>query len=356
MKLDVINDLIAKIRPYVDDRYLDDIRMQIDLALHPYDIVEAHRELVPYQRNETEEAIMHFLAAKIAKGLAERTIDEYGYTLRFIFRKLQIPYNKVTSEDLRLYLARRINVDGVSKVSVDNERRVLSSFYGWLRDNDIVLKSPMSKVERIKRPSKKKTAFTQMEIEKLRTACSTARETALIETLLSTWARASELGKIRIDEIEDDQVIIHGKGDKERIVYLNPKAQLAISRYISERRDKNPYLFPKSKYPGDVGNFAQGVKRSEQGLWYRDPKLVHETEGMGGDVLNLIVKKIGRHAGVENVHMHRFRRTGATLALMAGMPVITVSKLLGHASIETTQIYLDVSDDDLKAAHAKFVI
>lgn len=361
MKLDVINDLIAKLRPFVNEKDLDDIRMQIDLVLHPYDIVEAKRDLVVYKKDETEDAIQHFLAAKIAKGCAMRTINAYGTTLRFIFRKIQIPYNQVTAEDLRLYLARRINIDGITKVAADNERRILSSFYGWLKDNDIVLKSPMSRVERIKKSYRKKQAFSQMDVEKIRAACRNNRERMLIEVLLSTWVRASEIAQIRIDEIEDNQIVIHGKGDKERTVFLNPKAQLAIQRYLEERRDNNPYLLPASIAEYDhEKKIPKGIPHGEGKYagpnWYLNPKLVSKGKHVNPEALNTIVGRIGKKAGVEHVHMHRFRRTGATLALTSGMDVVTVSKLLGHASIDTTQLYLDVSEIDLKSAHSKFVV
>ena len=358
-KVNVINQLVAKLRPFIKDSEVDDVRMNIDLVLYPFDIIKAERELVPYQQNETEEAIQNFIASKIAKGCSKRTIKMYIQTLHLVFNKLQIPYDQVTPNDLRLYLAKRVNVEGVSKVGADNERRVLSSFYNWLRDDEILLKNPMAKVDCIKRPKLEKHAFSHMEIEKLRTACRSNRETALIEVLLSTWARASEVAMIRLDEIKDDRILIHGKGDKERTVYLNPKAMLAIERYMAERKDKNPYLFP-AMGPALKGSHTSASGKEKSKImkvdWYTHPELVDPEKPCDYGSLNAIVRNMGKRAGVPKTHMHRFRRTGATFALQTGMPVLTVSKLLGHSSIDTTQLYLDISDVDLRNAHAKFVV
>jgi site-specific recombinase XerD len=230
----------------------------------------------------------------------------------------------------------------------------LSAFYGWLQKEEILLKNPMTKVDPIKATKKKKKAFEQMDLEKIRDKCRTKRETAIIEVLISTWARVSEITLIRIDDIHDNRLTVHGKGDKDREVYLNPRAALAVTNYLAERGDKNPYLFPKAKYAGDVAQLHK-IARDERCEWYKDPELVDEKEHTDKGTIESIVRSIGKKAGVPNTHPHRFRRTGATMALRAGMPLIQVSKLLGHENVGTTQIYLDISDEELEQAHKRYV-
>jgi site-specific recombinase XerD len=178
----------------------------------------------------------------------------------------------------------------------------------------------------------------------------------MIEVLLSTWARVSEVVQIRLDDIRDNHLTVHGKGAKEREVYLNAKAILAITNYLAERSDKNPYLFPMAKYAGDVSKMCKGKQRKLQCEWYTDSQLVDSKDHMAASALEQIVRAIGKRAGVARTHPHRFRRTGATMALRNGMPLIQVSKLLGHESIGTTQIYLDISDEELEQAHKKYVV
>lgn len=146
-----------------------------------------------------------------------------------------------------------------------------------------------------------------------------------------------------------------GKGDKEREVYLTPKAELLIGKYLAKRSDSNPYLFPRAKYAGNITKVAKGKSRDQQRRWYEDPDQVDEAGHMDQSSIESVVRNIGKRAGVENVHPHRFRRTGATMALRAGMPLLQVSKMLGHEQIDTTQIYLDISDQELMQAHERYV-
>lgn len=168
---------------------------------------------------------------------------------------------------------------------------------------------------------------------------------------MSTGCRVTELSMIRIDDLKEDKLIVHGKGQKDRTVYLNAKAQMAVKKYVQEREDSNPYLFPK----GIWMDGAKGMKRKEQGMWYKHPEYVQEgcTDKSS---LESVVRKIGRRAGVEKCHPHRFRRTCATFALRRGMPLVQVSKMLGHENIDTTQIYLDLSEEELEQAHKKYVV
>ena len=354
MKKQLEEELVMMLMPYLKDMNTQDLQMRIDMVLAKYDVTKAENALTVYEGDLNELMIRRFLSAKIAAGLSPRTIGYYKCTVTKVLQKIGKPYMDVTADDIRLYIAEVIHRTGVTKTTANNERRCLSSFYGWLQREEIMLKNPMSKVDPVKETKKKKKAFTQMELEQIRLACRTKRESALIEVMISTWARVSEVAQIRIDEIKGNSIIVHGKGDKDREVYLNAKAQLAISNYLAERKDNNPYLFPGGRWREW---FSGGVKCSPQyrELWYTIPEFVTPDRHSDSGALESIVRKLGKLAGVADAHPHRFRRTGATMALRSGMPIVQVSKLLGHVSIATTQIYLDISDEELREAHGRYV-
>lgn len=353
MRDELLAELTNVIMPVVPAHVLADIKMQMTIILSQYEVEKRKTELVVYEEGKNEKTIRKWLSAKAAAGLSIRTIKYYQKTVPGFFNAVGKNYDEVTPDDLRLYFALRVQRDKVTKVTANNERRCLSSFYGWLQKEETLLRNPMAKVDAIKVTKKKKKAYDMMDLEKIRLGCRTARERAIVETLASTWCRVSELCGIRLDDINDERVIVHGKGDKDREVYLNARAKLALDVYLSERSDINPYLFPRAK--NAAVRLQRGVPQKEMAEWYKDPKLVDAILPADKGTIETIVRKIGQRSGVENVHPHRFRRTGATMALRQGMPLITVSKLLGHESIATTQIYLDVSDDELEQAHKKYV-
>lgn len=334
---------------------VQDLRLDLDIALADFEITSRCTELMVMDESANEAILRRFLAAKLASGRTERTLEYYRNTIRAFLGKVDKNYDQITSDDIRLYIALRIKQDGVSKVTANNERRNVSAFYQWLQKEEILLRNPMAKVEGIKLQKVKKKAFEEIEMERIRDACRTNRERAIIEVLSSTWCRVSEIAQIKLSEINNDEILVHGKGEKDRIVYLNAKAKLALEKYLDERNDLNPYLFARAKYAGDVEKFSKSIKRRTECEWYRKADLVADAGHIDKGTIESIVRSIGKRAGVQNVHPHRFRRTGATYALAQGMPLITVSKLLGHADIGVTQVYLDISDKDLEEAHRKFV-
>lgn len=356
MKRQLEDDLVNTLLPYLSGISAQDAKMRIEMVLANYDVSRSEHALTVYEGDINEITLKRFLAAKIAQGCSNKTIAFYRNSIASTLEKIGKPYMDVTPDDIRLYLAYRIHRDQVSKTSANNERRNLSAFYGWLQREEILLKNPMTKVDAVKETKKKKKAFDQMELEKLRDKCRSKRETAMLEVLISTWARVSEVVQIRLDDIHDNHLVVHGKGAKDREVYLNAKAMLAVANYMSERSDSNPYLFPGAEYAGKIGEISRGQRKAMECTWYVYPEFVHKTDHMDNSTLESIVRSIGKRAGVANTHPHRFRRTGATMALRNGMPLIQVSKLLGHENIGTTQIYLDISDEELEQAHRKYVI
>lgn len=352
LETEIVNTLF----PYRNNVPFEDIKAQITIILSNYEIEARKTEIAVANEDLNQKYIAMFLASKAAGGRTERTLQAYKNYLAKIFVTIGKNVTEITADDIKLYLAKKLRVDHITKVSVDNERRALSSFYGWMHNNDYVHKNPMTKVETMKYSKPKKKAFTDMEVEQLRNACATERETMIVEVLLSTWCRVSELVGIRIDEIEGDKVVVHGKGEKDRTVFLNAKAQIAIDRYLMKRKDSNPYLLPKmarSESGAPAWN-RKGYAKLRTNRWYEDPECVGEGRSDKGTV-EMIVRDLGKKAGVKNTHPHRFRRTGATFALKAGMPFMTVSKLLGHANISVTQVYLDINDEDLENEHGKYV-
>lgn len=334
---------------HLPDANAQDLRMELQIILQPYHVEQHKTELVVYEGDKNVLMMERFFSAKLAKGLSIRTIKFYKQSLTHFFRRVGKPYDEITPDDIRLYLALRIQRDKISKTAANNERRNVSSFYGWLQKEEIMMKNPMTKVDPIKETKQKKKAYELMDLEKIRMGCRTARERCMVEMLASTWCRVSELVNIKTDEVCDGVVTVHGKGDKYRDVYLNARAQLALELYMKERRDENPYIFPRAEHAGDI------VKLKADPEWYKNADLVSKKDHMDHSSVEGIIRRIGKRVGIENVHPHRFRRTGATMALRAGMPITDVQKILGHSNIETTQIYLDISDDELREAHKKFV-
>ena len=354
MRNQLYQEIINALIPYRGSLPFEDIKAQITIILGEYDVTQRHTEVAILNEDKNARYLALFLASKAAGGRTDRTLKAYRTYLKKIFTAIGKDVDEITADDIKLYLARKLRVDKITKTSVDNERRSLSTFFSWMFNNEYIKSNPMNKVEVMKYAKPKKKAFTDIEVEKIREACRTERETMIVETLLSTWCRVSELIGIKIEEIEGNKILVHGKGEKDRTVFLNAKAQLAIQRYLSKRNDTNPYLLPRMVNAGNLTALPKGTK-ALHGRWYEDSNAVDPVLPSDKGTVEHIVREIGKRANVKNVHPHRFRRTGATFALKTGMPFMTVSKLLGHANIAVTQVYLDINDEDLENEHNKYI-
>lgn len=342
---------------------LESVQSKLVMILNEYEITAACREIATVvNEDDITRYIRMFLISKRVSGRTERTLKQYSGELWRFFNEVQKSPIEVTSNDIKLYLATKEVRDGVSKTYLKNMSRVISSFYTWMQKEEHVLKNPMDKVEEIKLPKRKKKAFSEEEVELLRFAAgSDLRILCILEILISTWCRVSELSQIKISDFskEMDSVLVHGKGEKDRLCYINAKARLTLEKYLGERKDENPYLFPKCACNvGDGTVFSSECSRlgGKPSTWWKIPELVSADAHTDAGVVEAWVRKIGKRAGVENAHPHRFRRTGATFALRRGMPIEQVSKILGHESLTTTQIYLDISENELEQAHRKYVM
>lgn len=325
------------------------VKNDIVAILGDYDVTRATKEIALRTDDQNMFLLKKFLMSKRVKGLTSRTLVAYRNYLKAMLLEVKKPATEITVDDLRLYFAIKETRDKNTKTNINNIQRICSTFFAFLMQEGYIRTNPAMKIGQIKVPKKKKKAFSDIEIEKLREKCRTNRERAVIETLLCTGCRVTELVNIRIDEIEGDAVIVHGKGQKDRTVYFNAKAQVAVMRYLDERSDKNPYLFPRAI------DLTINTRRSTKPTWYTTPEFVDKTRHCDIATIQGMVRNLGKNAGVPNVHPHRFRRTCATTALNRGMDLIYVSKMLGHESVETTQIYLDITEERLAFEHRKYM-
>jgi site-specific recombinase XerD len=271
-----------------------------------------------------------FLDSKRVEGLSENTLKHYKYAITKVLDFVSKNYAEVTSADIRHYMS-QYKKTGVSNVSVNNLRLILSSFYGWLEAEDYILKSPMRRINKIKMDKVIKEIITEENIELLRIACKNVRDLAIIDTLFSTGCRLAEMQRMNRSDIDftRNSMIVFGKGSKEREVYLNAKARVNIKRYLNERCDNNDALWVGLKPPHN--------RLSNRGI-------------------QEIIDKVQKDAGIsQNIHPHMFRRTAATVALQRGMSLETIQMMLGHSSIETTMHYVIVDKQSVKAAHDRYL-
>ena len=342
-------EVMERIMLSLSKRGITDTSISQDLIiiLSDYEITTRETAIAVRCEDRNKYCLQKFLVAKTVKGCTDRTLHLYKKEIWKILEDINKTVDEITADDVRLYLALRQKRDGVTKRTADNELRYLRSFFGYLTAEEVITKNPVAKIDRIKCDKVKKKAFTEMEVERIRDACENTWETAVIEMLLSTGCRVTELVNIKIEDIEKDQLIVHGKGNKDRVVYLNAKAVVAIEKYMADRKDNNAYLFP--------GGFFATV-RADCRNWYKYPDRVDLERHCDIGTIQSKIRKIGRRASVVQAHPHKFRRTCATFALRRGMPIEQVSQMLGHEQIGTTQIYLDLTEEDLKQAHKKYVV
>ena len=356
------DELLKKILIALQSEGIDSekVKSKLIIAMDGYEVTARCTDVAVINEDDVEKYIRLFLLNKRVSGRTENTIRMYKQSLSMFFRECGKSPLEVTADDIKMFLAVKEVRDGASKTYLKDLLRPISSFYQWMQREEHIIKNPMNKVDDIKVPKVKKKAFTEQDIERMRlTIGDDLRIMCMFELLLSTWCRVSEIAEIKINEISEDRgsVLIHGKGQKDRTCYINARAKIYLDKYLAERKDNNQYLFPKCNIPvGGEITFSSEVKKAKvkQKDWWKVTNLVGDSHTDKSSIESAI-RKVGRKAGIEKVHPHRFRRTGATFALRRGMPIEQVSKLLGHESIETTQIYLDITENELEQSHKKYV-
>lgn len=277
-----------------------------------------------------DEYLQMFLDAKTVEGCSVRTIQYYRTTIEQMLKSVTEPIRKVTTEKMRTYLSEYQKINECSKVTVDNIRRNISSFFSWLEEENYILKSPMRRIHKIRTNQQVKEIITDEEIEKLRDHCSCKRDLAMIDLLYSTGIRVGELVNLDISDIDFEarECVVFGKGGKERKVYFDAKAKLHLQGYIEGRSDDNPALF--------VTLDAPFTRLKISGVEIR-------------------LRELGRSINLSRIHPHKFRRSMATRAIDKGMPIEQVQRILGHSQIDTTMRYAMVNQNNVKVSHSKYI-
>lgn len=271
-----------------------------------------------------------FISAKRIEGCSEKTLSYYNSTITHMENTIGKSPMLITTEDLREYLLHYQSENDSSKITIDNIRRILSSFFSWLEDEDYIVKSPIRRIHKVKTSINIKETYTDEELEKMRDSCSDLRDLAIIDMLSSTGMRIGEMVLLNKSDINftERECIVFGKGSKERIVYFDARTKIHLSNYLSSRTDDNPALFVSLRNP-------------------------HSRLKING--IESRLKAIGRGLGINRVHPHKFRRTLATMAIDKGMPIEQLQRLLGHQKIDTTLQYAMVKQSNVKLAHKKYI-
>lgn len=317
-------DMLVELSSCLDNESVQKVSNVIDMVAYKYNIEERSSELAVYD-DCNQRILKRFIATKRLAGLSEKSITQYSNTVCGLFSSIHQPLKDITTNDIRYYLADYKSRNNISNSSLDNMRRYLSTFFGWCFKDGFISVNPMASIDKIKCEKRVKTSFNAEDLERLRCGCKTIRNRALIEFLYSTGCRVSEVVNLNISDINysDMSIIVRGKGDKEREVFISLGAMYYLKEYLSIRQDNDNALF--------VGKRGRLTK-----------------EG-----IETIIKNIGDSVGIK-AHPHKFRRTIATDLLSKGMPVQEVQKMLGHESIDTTMIYCTVDANNVKSSHRKY--
>ena len=323
MKDEFVTKVMLIMLPILGAEQYNELKSALYMVLQEYELAERCTELMDVDKSYIH-YLQLFLARKKTEGKSDNTLELYKMHLTNLLQNLNMPIDKITENDLFVYLAKYKKERGVSNAYLDNIRLVFSSFFGWLNAKGYISKNPTMGLEPIKVEKRIKKPLSDEELEKLRRTCEQERDLALLEFLYSTGVRVSELVALNRQDIDfyGKNVIVYGKGSKERETYLTATSCMHLKAYLDSRQDANEALFVSNKKPYERLTVA----------------------GVEG-----ILKKLGKSAGVEKVHPHRFRRTMATNALKKGMPLEEVKELLGHTKLDTTMIYCTVNKEDRKS-------
>ena len=326
---DILNDIVSEIKDVLSDKQLMQVSSSIKNVLAKYEI---NKKASNEERREKEntELLETFLSAKKIEGCSDKTIHYYQSSIVKLLKGLSKCIKEICTNDIRRYLADIQEKNDLSKVTIDNLRRIFSSFFSWLEDEDYIAKSPVRRIHKVRTDTLVKEVLSDENIETLRDSCNEPRDLAMIDLLLSTGVRVGELVKMNRDDIDfqERQCKVFGKGNKEREVYFNARTKIHLQRYLESRTDDNPALFVSLAKP-------------------------HTRLTISG--IEMRLRKLGKEAHLYKVHPHKFRRTLATMAIDRGMPIEQVQKLLGHVRIDTTLHYAMVNQTNVKMAHRKFL-
>lgn len=327
MKEQIINDVIQAMLHHLNNQQLECLKKALEEALNGKQIQKGD---VKENVEQNKDYVNKFISAKRIEGCSEKSLFYYENTINAMLSSINKNIKHIATDDLRLYLTEYQKKNEISKVTLDNIRRILSSFFSWLEDEDYILKSPARRIHKVKATLCIKNTYSDEEIELMRDVCQNERDLAIIDMLASTGMRVGEMVNLKRSDIDfqERECVVLGKGDKQRTVYFDARTKIHLQKYLDTRNDDNGVLF----------------------VSLRDKS---KTLGIGG--IENLIRNLGKDAGIKKAHPHKFRRTLATGAIDKGMPIEQVQQLLGHKRIDTTLMYAMVKQSNVKASHRKYI-
>lgn len=327
MKDEIMTEILQSMLPYLDNSQLVLLRQSLN---NVFDHFEISRTAEQINEDDNKHLVSLFIESKRIEGCSNKTLKYYESTLETMVAVIGQNVRRIRTEDLRAYLTQYQSKKQASRVTIDNIRRILSSFFSWLEDEDYILKSPVRRIHKIKTATIIKETYSDEELETMRDNCEKLRDLALIDMLVSSGMRVGEIVLLNKDSINftERECVVFGKGNKERVVYFDARTKLHLQQYLKSRQDNNPALFVTLRAP-------------------------YNRLTIGGVEHRLRV--IGKRLKLHKVHPHKFRRTMATMAIDKGMPIEQLQKLLGHQRIDTTLMYAMVKQSNVKNAHRKYI-
>ena len=328
MKDDKIKEILQQMLPYLDNAQMAQLQKTLEHTLWNCTISEPTQSTEGTGENAAKTE--RFLASKRVEGCSEKSLAYYKATIEAALGTIDKDIRHIETEDLRKYLTEYQKKKQSSKVTIDNIRRILSSFFSWLEDEDYILKSPVRRIHRVKTSTTIKETYSDEALETMRDSCQNLRDLAIIDMLASTGMRVGEMVRLNRSDIDfnERECVVFGKGDKERLVYFDARTKIHLQNYLASRADSEPALFVTLKAP---------YKRLQ----------------IGG--IETRLREMGKRLNITKVHPHKFRRTLATMAIDKGMPIEQLQQLLGHQRIDTTLKYAMVKQSNVKMAHRKYI-
>jgi len=326
MKEQLIAEVQRQMLPYLNNEQLRKLNAAMVYALHGIEVIETNQP----QKREQPDAVAAFIAAKRIEGCSEKTLTYYRKTIESMISVIGKQPQQITTDEIRQYLTAYQVQRKSSKVTIDNIRRILATFYSWLEDEDYIVKSPVRRIHKVKTAKVIKDTYTDEALELMRDNCDSLRDLAIIDLLASSGMRVGEMVALNRDDLNfiERECVVFGKGSKQRLVYFDARTKIHLQNYLACRTDDNPALFVTLRVP-------------------------YNRLQIGGVELRL--RQLGRRLSLPKVHPHKFRRTLATSAIDKGMPIEQVQQLLGHQKIDTTMHYAMVKQQNVKLAHRKFI-
>jgi site-specific recombinase, phage integrase family len=312
--------------PHLNNAQIEKLQTVIQHVLFSYEVNQKEEN----QEDEKIDFVNLFLSAKRVEGCSEKSIKYYYSTIQAMLDSMKKNVKEIETEDIRSYLTDYQCKNNSGKVTIDNIRRILSSFFSWLEDEDYILKSPVRRIHKVKTATNIKETYSDEALELMRDSCMEKRDLAMIDMLASTGMRIGEMVLLNRNDIDfnERECVVLGKGNKERIVYFDARTKIHLKDYLRHRTDNNPALFVSLRAP-------------------------HKRMNIGG--IEVRLRQIGKNLGISKVHPHKFRRTLATMAIDKGMPIEQLQQLLGHKRIDTTLQYAMVKQSNVKIAHRKYI-